>query len=137
MATIFKIREEKLSMPGKAGITARQSLQRLLTVWVCLGVFAFLPFTQLFTVSLFQPFMATTAETAEGESPCHNDGKAGTEEFLAYSTTRRRSDNRRSNNVSHLPQTSKQLCMAASHARRRPGINGHQLDNGCSAPLRI
>ncbi len=124
-------------MPGRAGITTRLPLQRLLTVWVCLGVFAFLPFSQLFTISYFQLFSATYAETAERECPCQNDGEAAAEELLAYSATRRRADNRRCHAVSRPPQASKRLCLATSHAGRHLGINGHQLSNGCSAPLRI
>jgi hypothetical protein len=124
-------------MLGSAGNTTRLPLPRFLTVWVCLGVFTFLPFSQLFTVPFFQLFSSTFAETAEREGPCQNDGGAAAEELLAYSATRRRADNRYCHAVSRPPQTSKRLCLAASHAGRRPGINGHQLSNGCSAPLRI
>ncbi|TWU13301.1 hypothetical protein CA54_21340 [Symmachiella macrocystis] len=124
-------------MSGSAGNTTRLPLPRFLTVWVCIGVFAFLPFSQLFTVPFFQLFSATNAETTEGECPYQNDGEATAEELLAYSATRRRADNRHCNAVRRSLQTSKRLCLAASHAGRRPGINSHQLSNGCSAPLRI
>jgi len=124
-------------MSGGAGITTRHPLPRLLTVWVCLSVFVFLPFTQLFAVSFFQLFSASNAEMAEGECPCQNDGEAAAEELLAYPATRRRANNRRCNDVSRPPQTSKRFCLAASHSGRRPGIDGHQLSNGCRAPLRI
>lgn len=105
--------------------TTRLFLSRLVPVSVCLCALTFLPPPQCFAL----------AQVEEKESPEQDDGERSEEEQVVYSSTRRRLKGRRQG---RWPVETLGLSRRiASYASRLPTKVGHQLEDGCRAPLLI
>jgi hypothetical protein len=114
-------------MTLRVRLTRRLFWSRLVSVPICLCVFAFLPFHDLAALSC--------AEVSEGGSPCHDHEECNDREQTDWSRSRRRLNDLPEDSRKPPPKCGARQKQLSRHAVPFQATIGHQLANGLRAPL--